>query len=134
MINDNRNDPKKLWNSINNILHRTPIKIYPDCSSFSKHASSFGPLFIDKISNIMSTFEGPKHTSHINVKPPIVPTSFGKFKEVSELEVRKIIINTPNKQCDSDPWPTSLIKACLDILITPIISIINNSLKEGTFP
>ena len=55
-------------------------------------------------------------------------------KEVSELKVCKIINNTPNRQCEFDSCPTSFIKACLNILITPITSIINNSLKEGTFP
>ena len=35
---------------------------------------------------------------------------------------------------DLDPFPTSLLKYCLDILIEPITSIINKSLQEGVFP
>ena len=35
---------------------------------------------------------------------------------------------------DLDPFPTSLLKDCLDVLIEPITSIINKSLQEGVFP
>ena len=31
----------------------------------------------------------------------------------------------PNKSCDLDPLPTTLLKACLDTLLYPITNIIN---------
>ena len=40
----------------------------------------------------------------------------------------------PCKSSDSDPMPNSLVRDCFDILITPITSIINLSLTEGSFP
>ena len=36
--------------------------------------------------------------------------------------------------CDLDPIPTSLVKECLDVLITPITNIVNLSLQNGVFP
>ena len=38
------------------------------------------------------------------------------------------------KSSDLDPTPTNLVKYCIDILITPMTSIINLLLTEGSFP
>ena len=38
------------------------------------------------------------------------------------------------KSSDLDPLPTSLVKDCIDILFTPIVSVVNVSLSEGSFP
>ena len=40
----------------------------------------------------------------------------------------------PNKSCDLDPLPTTLLKACLHTLIKPITDIIDASLCSGLFP
>ena len=49
-------------------------------------------------------------------------------------QVTKIIQDSPTKSCSLDPWPTFLVLEFLDILITPITSIINASLAQGTCP
>ena len=56
------------------------------------------------------------------------------FSTVTEDQVTKIIMNSPSKQCSPDPWPTFLVLDYLDILITPITSIINASLEQGKCP
>ena len=38
------------------------------------------------------------------------------------------------KSCDLDPIPTSVLKNCLDILVTPITDIIYISMDTSTFP
>ena len=43
-------------------------------------------------------------------------------------------MKSPSKSCSLDPWPTFLVLDYLDILITPIISIINTSLEQGKCP
>ena len=35
---------------------------------------------------------------------------------------------------DLDPLPTGLVKDCIDVLVTPIASIVNLSLSKGCFP
>ena len=52
----------------------------------------------------------------------------------TEAEIKKIIMKSKSTSRDLDPFPTSLLKDCLDVLIEPITSIINNSLQEGVFP
>ena len=49
-------------------------------------------------------------------------------------DVRKIITASPTKSCYLDPWPTFLVKDCLDILITPIKELVNMILSSGVFP
>ena len=49
-------------------------------------------------------------------------------------EVRKIIKSSPNKSCDLDPLPTTLLKACLDTLLYSITNIVNALLCSGLFP
>ena len=46
----------------------------------------------------------------------------------------QIIKSTPNKSCDLDPIPTSLVLDCISVLLTPIRNIVNYSLQEGSFP
>ena len=56
------------------------------------------------------------------------------FIPVSQDDVRKIILSSPTKSCSLDPWPTFLVKKHLDILIVPIIEIVNLSLSTCEFP
>ena len=49
-------------------------------------------------------------------------------------EVYRLVLRAPRKSSDLDSIPTSLVKDCIDISITPITSIINLSLTEGSFP
>ena len=53
---------------------------------------------------------------------------------VTDDEVCHLILLAPCKSSDLDPIPTSLVKDCIDILVTPIASTINLSLPEGFFP
>jgi len=45
----------------------------------------------------------------------------------------QILFDTPNKQCDSDPIPTWLLKQCSALLVPTITSIVNLSLSSGNF-
>ena len=126
MIEDNKHDPKKLWNSVNSILHRKPVSVLPDHSSVPTLAKS------DKISKVMANFT-PVNNSYTDA-PNSRPPGYDKFVSVSESDVRKIIASSPDKQCELDPCPTWLVKSCIDILVKPITSIVNYSLEEGVFP
>ena len=56
------------------------------------------------------------------------------FFTVTDDQVTKIITNSPSESCSLDLWPTFLVLDYLDILITPITSIINASLEQGKCP
>ena len=59
IILENSEDPKKLWKSISNILHRLPAPSLPENLSLKTICEKFSNFFVDEI----STFT-PKVTLH----------------------------------------------------------------------
>ena len=57
------------------------------------------------------------------------PPNFSIITPASESEVS----NCPNKQSDSDPIPTWLLKECSSLLVPTITNIVNLSLISGQF-
>ena len=91
-----------MWDSLNTILHRKPESVLPDCSSFDKLANSFGSFFMDKISKIMITLtEMSQSCKDALVLDKVSHNTkvFDKFTSVTEQDVRKLILNSPAKQC-----------------------------------
>ena len=131
-IHDNQDNPQKLWQTLNVVLHRSAAKVLPSVNSPQLLANKFVEFFTEKITNIRQSFANsnpPKYTDS-DLTPPV----FSAFSSVSEDQVAKIIKNSPSKSCSLDPWPTFLVIEFLDILITPITSVINASLREGSCP
>ena len=89
-------------------------------------------FFTAKIEKICSTFSASANLQHIIPDSP--PPMFSTFSTVTEDQVTNVIANSPSKSCSLDPWPTFLVLDYLDILITPITSIINASLEQGMCP
>jgi hypothetical protein len=56
------------------------------------------------------------------------------FTPASETEIQQLIMEMRSATCNLDPLPTSFIKQHIDVLITPITKIVNESLKTGTVP
>ena len=95
------------------------------CDSFSSH-------FKNKISLIRSAF--PDHIlNYVQVNSSKVTSLLASFTPATVDDVRKIIMSSRNKSCDLDPLPSTLLKACLDILLYPITRIVN-ALCSGLFP
>ena len=89
-------------------------------------------FFTEKIEKICSAFSASVNLQHIT--PDSAPLMFSTFSTVTEDQVTKIITNSPSKSCSLDPWSTFLVLDYLDVLITPITSIINTSLEQGKCP
>jgi len=62
---------------------------------------------------------------HLLISPLSTPAS--------ESEIYKVLSNCPNKQSDSDPIPTWLLKECSSVLVPTITNIVNLSLTSGQF-
>ena len=133
MVSESSDNPRKLWSSINKILHRKKSTQLPDHDQLSTLTNSFSSFFVDKIAKIRLCF--PPMNAHTLLKTTTCCNStLHSFKTVTEEEVHKLISNSPNKSCDLDPIPTTLLKTHLDILIKPITALINMSLQSGEFP
>ena len=131
MVSASQGDPRKLWSTMNKILHRTKVPSLPDHDNISSLAKSFGNYFKEKIEKIRLSFPD---VTEIIPSTRTINAELHCFRLLSEKEIHKIITSSPTKTCDLDPIPTFLLKQHLDILITPITSLVNLSLQSGTFP
>ena len=130
IITSNCNNPKKLWTQLNSLLGRRSDIIIPD-GDHKSLSDRFCLFFVNKIESIRNAFSD---TNTAYIKPVSRPQVFEKFSHVFEDEVRMIIMNSPCKSCQLDPWPTFLVKEYIDILLPSITKMVNLSLKEGSFP
>ena len=132
IILENSEDPKKLWKSISNMLHRFPAPSLPENLSLKTICEKFSNFFVDKITIICSKF--PDDNELRNLHPSYdIHFLMNTLTLATEAEIKKLIMKLKSTSSDLDPFPTSLLKDCLDVLIEPITSIINKSLQEGVF-
>ena len=105
-----------------------------DHSSVAALADTFGSFFINKISVIHAAFPLHAHLNTTSLNPPDTRAVLHDLVPVSEADVRRLVLTSPCKPCDLDPIPTTLLRDCTVVLVTPITSIVNLSLCEGAFP
>ena len=133
VIADHLGDHQSLWKAFNKILHRCPATHLPDHSSVAALVGTFGSSFINKISIIRAVFPLHAHLNTSNLNPPDTHVVLHDFVSVSEAEVCHLVLTSPCKSCDLDPVPTTLLRDCIDVLVTHITSIVKLSLSEGAF-
>ena len=88
----------------------------------------FSCFFINKFSIIWSSF--PSGSCSSVLTPPNTREVLHNLTHVTDAEVRRLVLSAPCKSSDLDPLPTSLVKECIDILVMPRVTIVN----EGYFP
>ena len=122
-INETSENPRTLWKTINNILHRIQSPSITAFSDIKSLSESFSKFFMDKIQKIRMNFTNVHNMT--DIKSPTVKSRMTCFELATADKVRKLIINSPSKACDLDPIPTELLKSCLDVLMVPITQIVN---------
>ena len=100
-------------------------------SSITALANTFSPFFINKISIIRSSFPSGSCSNVLN--PANTRKVLHNLSHVTDAEVRRLVLSAPCKSSDLHPLPTGLVKDCIHILVTPIVSIVNLSLSERCF-
>ena len=99
-------------------------------------AYRFNNFFIDKITKIHNDLIGRQQhlPLYVETPAPLNTNKLCRFQPITLSNLQKIIQSTPNKSCDLNPIPTSLLKQILPSIVTTIANIINTSLKDGSFP
>ena len=66
--------------------------------------------------------------------PPIISevtlSELRTFIVTSADEVRRLILNAPNKQCSLDPIPTGLLKECVSGIVPFLVDLFNRTLSQ----
>ena len=89
-------------------------------------------FFTNKIKKIHKSF--PQGQSHFVDEKATNVTPFTELNEISEEDLRKIVMSCKTKSCSLDPIPTALLKKCLDPLLPGLQAIVNLSLQNGIYP
>ncbi len=134
LIQASISQPRKLWQTVNTILHRKPPTILPTTTPATSLADKFASFFTDKITKLHSHLASGAKTSSPHSDPPSIPGKLAAFRPASVEEVIRLIRQAPNKQCPLDPIPMALLKQCCHVLAPAITSIVNLSLSTGVFP
>ena len=91
-------------------------------------------FFINKVTRIRQDLDKIQETLPKPVESQVSASSFKCFNEVSQQQVKKILMSSPSSTCALDPIPTNLLKESIDVLLPVITTILNRSLKETTVP
>ena len=137
LVQSHQSTPRRLWNVINTLLHRLPAPKLPTQIPSPILSQSIATFFYEKVAKLHSNLRAnmPSSASTTSViDPPVTPTALHQFQPVSATEISKLIMSSPDKQCELDPIPTFLLKKCINSLLPVITQIINMSLATGIFP
>ena len=134
LINNNKNNPKFLFNTVASLTRQPPPE---NNSSFT--ADDFLHFLNGKISCIRD--EIGSHLLRKGPEPSSSPVrildetlTLWNFESISLDVFSRIVLSSKPTTCLYDPLPTKLIKVLLPILGTPILNIINRSLSSGIVP
>ena len=134
-IAESSNNYRQIYTICNQPLGRTKESPLPPGFTNKELADRFNNYFIDKIAKIRLILleicsQLPKY---IEVEAAPSTTTLSRFCNLSQQEVRKMILATPNKSCELDPIPTDLLKHILTYVLEPITDIVNLFLDDGMF-
>ena len=128
-------DQKKLFKLTKNLMGSNSNVNLPHFTSAELLADKFSNYFMRKATIIRNKIisDTPNSTGDIYMDADIMfnGNMLEMFRPTSEVEVKEIIIKSPNKSCDLDPLPTWLLKKCVDQLLPLITAIINRSMAES---
>jgi len=138
-----KDDIRNTWKTINDILNKSKKKktftdtfhdeedIITDkleiANKFNKFFTTVGPNLANNIN-----YKGNKtHKDFLNIKY----TKQFKFEEINKDVIIKVIKNMKSKSsCGFDGISTKLLKIIKDVLLQPLVIIINQTLNQGIFP
>ena len=133
MIIEAEGDQKKLYSIIKSLTAVNSEMPLPDHTSIQQLAGDFGQFFIKMIEDIRYELDLADCT-HSPVSSSFNGHYFTKFRQLTEDEVRKLIMSSKSRTCELDPILTSLLKEHISILLPLITKMVNLSLQTGVFP
>ena len=112
------------------MLHLTPKKHNPSCSSPKERCDKFADFFSDKIVTIRHQLDTLSITDapvFALIDDAIITCELSEFSPTSENELSGIVKKIAAKSCSLDPVPASLLRYCIDDLLPIIERAVNLS-------
>ena len=120
---------QELYKHVHHLTNMKADNPLPKHDNEENLANEFADYFMGKIEKIRQELNNNSKYTPSNDNIPIL----AEFTEVTQDEVQKIIMNLATKNCELDPFPTSILKEVLPALLPSITNIMNTSLKLGVF-
>ncbi len=92
----------------------------PQHTSESDLANEFSTFFTQKFQTIRDYLDNPQRDSSPNIvwqDKPKFNTQLSEFKSLTEAEVKKIVLMSPNEYFELDPIPTNMLRECIDEIL-----------------
>ena len=131
MVEDNNHNSKALFKVIDKLLHRDRQSPLPACDSPEQLATNFSAFFSTRIETIRSSLGKTVDSQSTSDDTGLVECSLSHFRPATEKEVHKLLMSSPCKSCELDPFPTWLLKKCAVLVVPLLTHLINASLSEG---
>lgn len=139
-IDDNRSNMKKTWRIIKSLLNKNINKSMPDSFKINNSVTSDQKLIGDSFNKFYVNI-GQSQSRNCPLSD-IPPTSYIKqniphsihLREVTELEVERIIKELKKGSPGPDGIRTEVLKQTYKLFIRPLVHILNLSLTQGIFP
>ena len=132
-IEEATGNQKQLFSIISSLMRSNSDNPLPDHDSVLDLANKFGGFFKDKIVRIRQEIDSIECSSP-DFTATVPPSTMDCFTELSEQEVKKLIMESKTTSCDLDPIPTWLLKDCVEIVLPVLTKMVNLSLQSGIFP
>ena len=116
---------------IDKLLHRDRQSPLPACDSPEQLAANFTDFFSTRIETIRSSLGKTIDSQSTSNDTGLVECSLSHFRAATEKEVHKLLMSSPCKSCELDPFPTWLLKKCAVLVVPSLTHLINASLSEG---
>ena len=135
-ISECQNDQKQIFKIANSLLHKSNETPLPEHESSQELANRFADFFTEKINKIRQQLESAQSRSKSSSDKNSQKCSeiLSSFEPASEEEIRKLVMQAATKSCNLDPFPTWLLKECLDSLLPIITRVVNLSLTSAEVP
>jgi len=125
-VTSEHSSPYQLWRSVDTLLGRGRVP-----SSLSIPADSVHRYFDAKVTGVRASTNGSPSPVFNNVP---LGHALTDFMQLSIDDVVTAVFRLPDKQCASDPLPTSLLKQNVDLLAPFLTELFNRSLLQGIVP
>jgi hypothetical protein len=122
---------KALFQCMNELLFKSNVNSLPTNIPPEDQPNKFCNFFLEKIEKIQSIFTTTEDECVQNTTPC---QHLLDFDLATPEEIKKIILKSPTKSCTLDPFPTFLLKDCLDEVAPIITAIVNASITSGRVP
>ena len=133
IIENNSNNQRILFSSIQRMLNLKSSKKLPSHDSAKDLAESFAEFFSNKVEVIRQSFTSAP-TSPQQDDVACYSTNLSEFLPTSASELDSILKGMLGKSCLLDPLPGTLMKDCFNDLLPVLVKLINLSFETATVP